>query len=252
MDASLAEPRFRLRPLPLLVVAALAFAIPTVAAIATRFTVGRVSATHLPTLAWLYVHHGFQLVFALVAIGVVKRFVPTNYGLHLPRGKSYLPAAIAWGTFFGVLMTVVDYAPELLSHRVPDPGFPVTGRNVLGWMFFEGVYVGPTEEIPFRSLLVPYLMTTMPGRVRVGRFEMSWAGIVVAAIFALLHLSNFWSRPWPLALAQQAYAFALGVLYAYWLEKSKSVLAPIIGHDFSDGVEYALLFAWIAVARGGS
>jgi len=41
------------------------------------------------------------------------------------------------------------------------------------------------------------------------------------------------------------YAFALGVLYAYWLEKSQSVVAPIVGHNVSDVVEYGLLFLWI-------
>ncbi len=39
---------------------------------------------------------------------------------------------------------------------------------------------------------------------------------------------------------------ALGVLYAYWLEKSKSVLAPIVGHNVSDATEYALLFLMVA------
>jgi uncharacterized protein len=36
------------------------------------------------------------------------------------------------------------------------------------------------------------------------------------------------------------------VLYAYWPEKSGSVLAPIVGHNVSDGVEYAILFCWVA------
>jgi hypothetical protein len=36
------------------------------------------------------------------------------------------------------------------------------------------------------------------------------------------------------------------VLYAYWLEKSRSIIAPIIGHNVSDGVEYVLVFLWIA------
>jgi hypothetical protein len=39
----------------------------------------------------------------------------------------------------------------------------------------------------------------------------------------------------------------LGVFYAYWLEKSKSVVAPIIGHNFSGVVEYLILFAWLGV-----
>jgi len=119
--------------------------------------------------------------------------------------------------------------------------------NVFGWLFFEGVYVGPTEEIPFRALLVTYLAATMPGKLRIGRFAMNWAGVIVALILALLHATNFDLRAWPMALGQQVYAFLLGVLYAYWLEKSGSVVASSIGHNVSDGVEYALLFGWIAL-----
>ena len=72
---------------------------------------------------------------------------------------------------------------------------------------------------------------------------MNWAGVIVALLFALLHAPNFALRSWPIALGQQIYAFALGVLYAYWLEKSKSIVAPIIGHNVSDVVEYIILFA---------
>jgi membrane protease YdiL (CAAX protease family) len=94
--------------------------------------------------------------------------------------------------------------------------------------------------------VVTYLAATMPGKLRLGRFEMNWAGVIAALIFSLLHAGNFSLRARPLALGQQVYAFVLGVLYAYWLEKSKSVVAPILGHNVSDGVEYALLFAWLA------
>ncbi len=146
-----------------------------------------------------------------------------------------------------MLMTVVDYAPQLMAHTKPDPGFPLTTGNIWGWIFFEGIYVGPTEEIPFRALLVTFLAATMPGKLHLGRFNMNWAGIIVALIFALLHANNFDSRHWIEALGQQFYAFALGVLYAYWLEKSKSVVAPIVGHNVSDVVEYLILFAWLGV-----
>jgi membrane protease YdiL (CAAX protease family) len=141
---------------------------------------------------------------------------------------------------------VVDYAPQLIAGTVPDLGFEPTPGNLWGWLFFEGVDVGPTEEIPFRALLVTYLALAMPGRLRIGRFEMNWAGVIVALIFALLHFESFFSRDLALAIGQQAYAFALGVLYAYWLEKSKSVLAPIVGHNVSDVTEYALLFIMVA------
>lgn len=244
-----ATPRLRLKLVPLLVVVALGMGVPYLAAYLAIFSsrVFHTPSPDGPTLPWLYMHHALQLLIALIAIAFLKRWVPADYGLHWPRGKSYIGPAVLWGALFGVLMTLVDYAPQLLTHTRPDPGYPLTSANVAGWLFFEGVYVGPTEEVPFRALLVTYLAATMPGRVRVGRFEMNWAGVIVALIFALLHATNFNLRAWPIALGQQVYAFMLGVLYAYWLEKSRSVVAPSIGHNVSDGVEYAILFAWAAL-----
>ena len=236
--------------LAILAVAVLGLGIPYLAAVLAFFADRhfRLASPQGPTLPWLYAHHAFQLALALGAIAVAKRLVPADYGLHRPRGKTYIGVAIVWGAIFGVLMTLVDYAPQILAHTVPVLDYKLNAANVGGWLFFEGVYVGPTEEIPFRALLVTLLAALMPGRIRLGRFEMNWAGVIVALMFALLHATNFWVRPWPLALGQQAYAFALGVLYAYWLEKSGSIVAPIVGHNVSDVVEYALLFVWVGMS----
>jgi uncharacterized protein len=243
-------PSFRLKPIPILITAALGYGLPLVAAVGAFYCskIFHTPGPRGPILPWLYMQHGFQLLVALPVIAILKfKPVPADYGLHWPRGQTYIWPAILWGALFGALMTLVDYAPQLLAHTKPDPGFPLTPGDIRGWLLFEGVYVGPTEEIPFRALLVTYLAATMPGRLAIGRFNMHWAGVIVALIFALLHISSFHARQWPEALGQQCYAFALGVLYAYWLEKSKSVVAPIVGHNVSDGVEYIILFAWLGV-----
>jgi CAAX protease family protein len=245
-----ADPRFRLKIVPILLTAALGFFVPYAGAYAALLSskAFHTPSPYGPILPWLYAQHAGQLLIALIVIAVLKyRLLPADYGLHWPRGRTYLLPAVLWGVFFGVLMTVVDYWPSLMAHTRPDAGFPLTQGNVGGWLFFEGVYVGPTEEIPFRALLVTYLATTMPGKLRLGRYNMFWAGIVVAVIFALLHATSFDTRHWPQALGQQVYAFALGVLYAYWLEKSRSIVAPIVGHNVSDVVEYLILFAWLGV-----
>jgi len=170
-------PRFRLKLFPLVIVTALGVAVPYLAAYLAFFSskVFHTPSPHGPTLPWLYLQHGLQFLIALVAIAIVKGKVPADYGLHWPRGKTYIAPAALWSALFGVIMTVIDYAPQLITHTKPDLGFPLTTANVVGWLFFESVYVGPTEEVPFRALLVTYLATAMPGKFRVGRFEMNWA-----------------------------------------------------------------------------
>ena len=248
IDLPIERPRWRFKLVPILVTAALGFGVPIAGAYLAH---SAIRILHLPVvpgfnLGWLYLQHGAQLAIALIVIAGLKyTVVPADYGLHWPSGKTYIWPAILWGTIFGVVMTLVDYAPQIIAHSRPDLGFALTPANVTGWLLFEGVYVGPTEEIPLRALLVTYLATTMPGRVKVGRFEMNAAGIIVALIFALAHATSFDTRAWPRALGQQFYAFALGVLYAYWLEKSRSVVAPVIGHNAGDLVEYLIVFAWI-------
>ena len=238
---------FRLRFIPILTVILLGLGIPFAAAeivdLARHYS--RLVPPIADKLGWLYAQHGVQLALALIAIAAMKWLVPADYGLHAPRQKSYVGWAILWGAVFGVLMTIVDYLPSLLAQTAPRLGYPLTAANIAGWMGFEGLYVGPTEEVLFRSLLVTYLAATMPGKLRLMGYEMNGAGIVVALIFALAHFGSFFSDPFWLASGQFLYAFALGVLYAYWLEKSKSVLAPIVGHNVSDGVEYALLFVMV-------
>ena len=243
--------RFRNRIFPLVLVVLLGLGLPILGAIIADALrrVLPVPAANGPTLPWLYWQHLWQTLLALVAIFAIKRFVPFDAGLRWPQNRTYMVPAILWGLFFGVLMTVVDYLPDLIARRPMDLGFPITAPNVFGWLGFEGIYVGPTEEILFRSLLVGYLIAAMPAKVRLGKYDMSWGGVIVAAIFALAHVASFITRPSFAAFGQQLYAFALGVLYAYWFEKSKSVVAPIVGHNVSDVSEYAICFALIALWR---
>ena len=204
----------------------------------------RVSREHQAAMPWLglYVNHAVMLAVALVLIAVLSRGRVSEYGLQWPKRKSYMLSAAAWGAFFGVLMTVVDYLPEIIRHRPPPDHLALTAASLAGWLGAEFIFAGPTEEIPFRGLMLTYLMHRTSGRVRLGKYDMHVAGVMLAIMFALAHMSSFWQGRFWMALGQQIYAFALGILYAYWREKSGSLLAPIIGHNFSDGVEYALMF----------
>lgn len=206
----------------------------------TRRLAGAERSAAMPWIL-LYAHHLAQLLAALLLIAWLGKGRFREYGLRWPAGKSYVPAAIAWGMFFGVLMTVVDHLPQILAHKAPG-NLPLTPINLAGWLSFEGLFVGISEEIPFRGLLQTFLMRRVSGRIRFLKSDMHIAGVILALLFALAHVSSFWQQPFWSALGQQVYAFALGILYAYWYEKSGSLLASIIGHNVGDVVEYALMF----------
>jgi hypothetical protein len=246
-DQSAAAPAFRFRFLPVLATVVLGIGIPYLAGeiLFQLRHYSRLVPGIADQLGWQYAQHGLQMILALVAIAIVQRVVRADYGLHLPAGKSYVLPAILWGLSVGLLMTLIDHASDILTHTAPRLSYPLTTGNVLGWLGFHGLYVGPTEEILFRSLLVTYLCATMPGKVRFRGYDMNAAGLVVAAIYAL-YAAGFLSRSWPVALGEMLCQFLLGVLYAYWLEKSKSVLAPIVGHNVSDLTEYGLVFLMVA------
>jgi hypothetical protein len=81
-----------------------------------------------PVLQWLYMQHAFQAIIALGVIALFKRLVPADYGLHRPRAKTYIAPAPLWGALFGVLMTLVDYAPQLLARTKPELGYCTRSR----------------------------------------------------------------------------------------------------------------------------
>jgi uncharacterized protein len=194
--------------------------------------------TALPVIA----NHAVMLLIAVALIAWFSRGNLSEYGLQWPKHRHYVPSAVLWGAAFGLLMTVVDYFPQILRHIPPPDNLALTPRSIGAWFFFEWIFVGPTEEIPFRGLLQTFLMQRTSGRVRFWKYEMHVAGVVLALLFALAHLTSFWTENFWIALGQQIYAFALGILYAYWRQKSESLLAPIIGHNVGDGVEYVLMF----------
>ena len=142
----LPEPRFRLKLVPLIVVTLLALAPAYIGALVAALALGSAPLHTSPPLSWLYVQHALQLLIGLLLIALVKRWVPADYGLHWPRARTEFLPAVLWGALFGVIMTLVDYAPQLLARTHPDLGYPLTPGAVSGWMFFESVYVGPTED----------------------------------------------------------------------------------------------------------
>jgi membrane protease YdiL (CAAX protease family) len=189
-----------------------------------------------------------QTLACVVAIAVMRRLLPQapTYLRWPARGRSLAWLGLAIGVGMGLLMLVADYWPQLAIHRAPS-GYDTSPAGAAGWivvMACSGLY----EEPIFRGLLVGLLTALVPGRVRVGRVDLPLAGVLVAVLFGLAHYESFLVDPLPLAIAQQLYAFAFGLIYVWLMERSRSLLAPVIAHGVGDAIEVAavigLQVAW--------
>jgi len=199
------------------------------------------------TTPWkiLYFAHTGMLVGSLVWIAFLSRGHFRQFGFKAPANSRYVRVALLFGVGIGIVMTIADYWHNLVV-KAPPEHFQLSLSNVVGLLSFEGLYAGTVEEILFRGLLVTFLLRRMSGRVRVGRFDLHVAGLIVAVLFCLAHLGSFWTESVAAAAAQQAYAFIWALIYAYWYERSGSLLPSIVGHNLGNLLEdvFAFLMAW--------
>jgi membrane protease YdiL (CAAX protease family) len=198
---------------------------------------------------WIFVAlaTAFQLATGLVALAVMRRALPqADSHLRWPPGRTCIGLAVAVGVAMGLIMLVADYWPQLLAHTAPDGGYDISSPvAVAGWL---GVMLaaGPNEEIVFRGLLVGMLVVLVPGRLRIGRLDLPVAAYIMALLFGLAHYDSFLHNPLHLAIAQQIYAFAWGLAYVWLMERSRSLLAPMIAHGLGDAVEVGIVMMLMA------
>jgi uncharacterized protein len=233
----------RIRVLPILLVTAIGVAI-----VAAGFALAWLVLAHFaPSLAerWPLVAlaEAFELCLSMAGIAIARRRLPdADFGLRWPRGTSaWIGRSIAWAVALAAVMVLVDQGAVLMHGRVPETTAK-GAADLMGWLAFNLLLVGPCEEVLFRGLLLGVLGALSPSRVRFGTHSISTAGIVVALLFALAHARSFAIEPWPLALGQQVYAFAFGLLYAWWRERSGSLAMPIVVHGLSDVLEEVCVY----------
>lgn len=214
---------------------------------------------------WIFAHDGgvfhhqswafvglamvLQTLAGLACIAVMRRVLPQapTYLRWPSRGQGLIGLGFAIGAGMALTMLVADYWPQLIGHRAPDGGYDTSTVGVAGWLTVMAS-TGLCEETIFRGLLVGMLTVLVPGRVRIGRFDIPFSGLVVAVLFGLAHYGSFLADPFWMAIAQQAYAFVFGLVYVWLMERSRSLVAPMIAHGVGDALEVAavmyLQVAW--------
>ena len=238
----------RLRLLPILLVVAIGFAVLAAGFAPAWLLLDRFAPSQADRWPLAALADCFELVFALTGIAIARRRLPdARFGLRLPRvDAAWIGRAIAWAIALAGLTFIVDHGAGLLHGTAPETTLR-GAADLTGWLAFNLVLVGPCEEILFRGLLLGVLAALSPSRVRSGSRSISTAGIVIALLFALAHARSFAVDAWPIALGQQVYAFAFGLLYVWWRERSGSLLMPVVVHGLSDVIEEAAVYVLASV-----
>jgi membrane protease YdiL (CAAX protease family) len=192
---------------------------------------------HHQVWAFLGLAELFQIIVGLVAVIAMRRLLPqAEDNLRWPPGRTCIGLGLAVGCAMAAIMLVADYWPQLLSHTAPHHTYEMTAVGVPGWLAMM-MLAGPNEEIIFRGVLVGMLTVLVPGRVRAGPVDLPFAAIVVGVLFGAAHYNSFFVDPLHQAVAQQVYAFGFGLTYVWLMERSRSLLAPMIAHGLSDALE---------------
>lgn len=203
------------------------------------------SQDYLKERVWitLYEHHIWQLVFSLVLVRIFSGGRYSEWGLNF-RNSGLSLRIFAWFVPICLAILFLVNLPSILQHSSPKLDYPLTFANMSGWLSFEALLPGPSEELLFRGLIHTYLFRSWKGIWKLGRLEIPTAGILTTLIFCLAHVSLF--KAPHVSWTQQAFAFGLGIYYSAVYHRTESLLNPVLAHNFWDVIAVAswYLLSW--------
>ena len=193
----------------------------------------------------LYENHFWQLVFALILIGVFSGGKFSDWGLNIRNASVSWRILKKYCVVYFFIVLIVNVLPPVLHHDPPSLGYPLTVSNILGWLSFEWIFVGISEEIMFRGLIHTFLTRTWTGVWTVAGLTIPSAGLITTIIFCLAHINPLHPHVYWL---QQVFAFGVGIYYSAVYHRTGSLLNPILAHNYGDGLIFAVLYvlhAWM-------
>jgi membrane protease YdiL (CAAX protease family) len=187
---------------------------------------------------WISVHHIVQAIFIIILIVVVQKLLNINFNLGMGNQKIGFGYLKKFMFFFGIY-TVGAFLSMIIFGALQPFQYALTGKNIAGYLSFQLLLSGPSEEIIYRAFAITmfgFLITSK----RINR-HISYANVFAAIFFGIAHIS-FSFNPFAVSysLFQVVYAMVLGYFYGDCYEKSKSVIYPMIMHSFTNVVMVGL------------
>ena len=186
-------------------------------------------------------HPALLGVVSLINCAAVLLLARLIGGVHLPEVFAFrrvsvlamagvlvaMPGAIIVLSEVDNLMRLVLPAPEWLVRFFRDIATQ-TGQRFWGGVFLLVLVAPLTEELLFRGLI-------LRGFLR--RFSPGWAFLGSAMLFGATHLN-----PW-----QCVSGMALGLVFAWWYARSRSLIPSLVGHALANAMVVGHPLLWFKV-----
>ena len=181
---------------------------------------------------WISVHHTVQALLVLLIIFIIKKIKPIDFSLGFKNkeiGLRYVKRFVIGFTMYTICAFIISIAIS----GVTIFEYPLHIRNITGYLGFQLLLSGPSEELLFRAFAITLFVTCISAK-RLNTY-LSFAVLFSAIIFGIAHIRISYN-PFELSysLQQVFYAMGLGYFYGDCYEKSKSVIYPMVMHSFTN------------------
>jgi membrane protease YdiL (CAAX protease family) len=184
------------------------------------------------TFAWFSVHHIAQMIIFMIIIAILIKIKNVDFQLGKGDTKEGLEILRKFTLYF-FIYNLVAYLIIYLSGGLVPFFRPMTAQNIFGYLGFQLLLSGPSEELIFRAFAMTIFTTYIPGKL--GSSKISKSNFLAAIIFAAAHV-GFTFVPFSISYdpMQLFLSFGLGLLYGLCYEKAKSVYYPALMHSISN------------------
>jgi uncharacterized protein len=187
---------------------------------------------------WISVHHIVQAIIIFLLMVILSKVCKVKFHLGFGNkhvGVNYLKKFMI---VFAVY-TVIAYTISIVSGTFEPFQYPLNARNISGYIGFQLLLSGPSEELIFRAFSISVFVFFITER-RLNK-HLSYAVLFSAIIFGIAHVGiSFNPFSISYSMFQVGYAIVLGYFYGDCYEKSKSFVYSMIMHSFTNVVMVGL------------
>jgi len=200
---------------------------------------------------WISVHHVWQLILTIGLMLIFNRDLKA-WGFNLNNRRTSLRLL----RLFVLYATGYFVIQDLVLYFVASPvwiDFPLTLQNALGYLGFQLLLSGTCEEPLFRGFVMITLYPAFAGNLKVKSIEISHAGLIAAIFFTLAHIGfSIWSfKLTHIHPPQLVLSFLMGIFYATMFDRTSSLLAPILAHNYINFLLVGLNMLFVLLGQQG-